>query len=550
MTRRSLLLSLLVLAAPLGAQPTRQLSLEDAVRLAQERSEGVTIARAGVTRARGQLMQARSRFLPQLDGSVAYTKTLKSQFEALGGGGGGDSTGGAGPQSLCAPRIPENATPDQRAAALAQASTCQGGGGLGGIDFSRVGFGARNQWAAGLQLSQPLFTGGRVSAGFRAAQSGQRAAELELAQQRAQTALEVTQAYYDAALADRMVAIADSTLEQTEDVLRQTTVARRVGNQSEFELLRAQVARDNQRPVAIQARAQREVAYLRLKQLLDVPLDEAMTLSTAIEDAASPSAIPAVLAAARLTSPAAATTPASLDTAVAERAIVRQTGEAVRAQEQLLRVARGQRLPSIALTSGYQRLFFPSSTFPTLSEYAQNWTVGVSAGISLFNGGRVKGEELVARADLDESRARLRQVQELAALDARVALNALAQAEAAWGASQGTVEQAQRAYRIDQIRFREGIATQTDLSQTRILLQQATANRALAARELAVARMTLALLRDLPLQLGRSPSGTINAGAMQGAGAAAGSSPAPQQPRIQQAASGQSASSATVGGAP
>ncbi|HYD53961.1 MAG TPA: TolC family protein, partial [Gemmatimonadaceae bacterium] len=303
-----------------------------------------------------------------------------------------------------------------------------------------------------------------------------------------------------------------------------------------------------------QARAQRQVAYLRLKQLLDVPLDEGVTLTTPIEDAAAPGSIPAVLVAARLRSPAAGATLGAdvVDTAVAERAVVRQTSEAVRAQENLLRVTRGQRFPAISLTSGYQRLFFPNSTFPSLSEYTQNWTIGVSAGVSLFNGGRVRGEELVARADLDEARARLTQVQELAALDARMALNELAEAEATWSASQGTVEQAQRAYRIDQIRFREGIATQTDLSQTRILLQQATANRAMAARGLAVARMKLALLRDLPLQLGGS-SGGAQQGAQQGGAAAAGGSStpsAPQQPRIQQAANGQSASSSTVGGAP
>ncbi|HYD54437.1 MAG TPA: TolC family protein, partial [Gemmatimonadaceae bacterium] len=243
MTSRRTLLLLFALAAPAGAQQVvsaaaRPLSLEDAVRLAQERSEDVTVARAGLTRARGQLLQARSRFLPQLDGSLAYTKTLKSQFEAFGAGGGTDSGGPPQPQSLCAPRIPANATPEQRAAALAQATTCESTGGFGGIDFSKVGFGAKNQWALGLQFAQPLFTGGRVTAGFRAAQAGQRAAELTLTQRRAQIALETTQAYYDAALADRMVAIADSTLDQTEDVLRQTTVARRVGNQSEFELLR------------------------------------------------------------------------------------------------------------------------------------------------------------------------------------------------------------------------------------------------------------------------------------------------------------------------
>src|SRR6185503_8946471 len=79
----------------------------------------------------------------------------------------------------------------------------------------------------------------------------------------------------------------------------------------------------------------------------------------------------------------------------------------------------------------------------------------------------------------------------------------LQQAEAAWQASQGTADQAQRAYAIDQVRFREGISTQTDLSQSRLLLEQARANRAQAARNLAVARVRMALLKDLPIQ----PSG-------------------------------------------
>ncbi|MFL5578832.1 MAG: TolC family protein, partial [Gemmatimonadaceae bacterium] len=530
--RRATGLVLFAAAAPLGAQqPTpvasaRSVSLEDAVRMAQERSEEVAIARAGATRARGQWYQARSQYLPQLNASVAYLKTLKSQFSALASGGGPD-TAAPLPPALCAPRIPTDATAEERAAALAQATTCDQGG---GIDFSKVGFGARNQWVGGLQLAQNVYTGGRVTAQYRAAQAGERSAELEITQRRAQVTLDVTQAYYDAALADRMVAIADSTLAQNEVVLQQTTLARRVGNQSEFDLLRAQVGRDNQRPVVIQARSNRQVAYLRLKEMLELPLDESLTLTTAVEDAAGPASLSAVLAAARLTSRATDVAASTVDTAVADRAIVRQTAEGVRAQESLLRVVRSQYLPTISLTSNYPRLFFPISRLPTFAEYSQNWTVGVAASMSLFNGGRIRGEELVARANVEEARQRLAQVQELAALDARVALTDLAQAEATWGASQGTVEQAQRAYRIDEIRYREGIATQTDLAQTRILLQQATANRAVAARQLAVARMKLALLRDLPLQLGTGAaagaSGVTGQGT-SGSGVLGGSQAAP-----------------------
>src|SRR6185369_13651453 len=92
------------------------------------------------------------------------------------------------------------------------------------------------------------------------------------------------------------------------------------------------------------------------------------------------------------------------------------------------------------------------------------------------------------------------QLREFAALDSRVTINNLMQARAAWQASQGTAEQAGRAYSIATVRYKEGISTQVELSDSRILLEQAVANRALAARNLQVARVKLALLPDLPLQ--------------------------------------------------
>jgi outer membrane protein TolC len=49
------------------------------------------------------------------------------------------------------------------------------------------------------------------------------------------------------------------------------------------------------------------------------------------------------------------------------------------------------------------------------------------------------------------------------------------------------------------VRYREGISTQTELAEARLLLQQAQAQRAQSARALQVARLRLALFRDLPL---------------------------------------------------
>ena len=478
-----------------SAEPVRALSLDEAIRLAARESEELQVARAGVARASGQQRQARSLYLPQLNGSLAYARTLRSQFSALAGGGPDTST--ASPlQAVCAPNIPAGATQAERDAALAQAQSCEA---AQGIDFSRVGFGARNAYTLGFNFSQNLFSGGRNAGQNAAASAGRRVAEVELTAQRAQLALDVTQAYFDAVLADRLVDIADTALAQTNELLRQTTLARRVGNTSEFELLRATVSRDNQRPAVIQRRGDRDIAYLRLKQLLNLPLDLPVALTTPIDE---PTTISRVIAANASAAEVPVDTVGILpepDTSTAGRAPVRQSEENLRAQEGLLRVARADRLPSLALTSNYQRLFFPNTFAPNLSQYSENWTIGGSIGMSLFSGGRISGQIEVARANLDEARARLQLARELAALDTRVALNQLAQAEASFAASRGTATQAQRAYSIDQIRFREGISTQTDLTQSRLLLEQAAANQALSARDLAVARARLALIRDLPI---------------------------------------------------
>jgi outer membrane protein TolC len=149
----------------------------------------------------------------------------------------------------------------------------------------------------------------------------------------------------------------------------------------------------------------------------------------------------------------------------------------------------------------------------------------VSLALPIFTGGRISGDVLVAEADLAEQRLRLDQVEELAQLDTRSALAELEAAEAQWQASTGTIEQASRAYQIAEVRYREGISTQTELSDSRILLQQAQANRAMAARDRAIARVRVALLRDLPLGAG-AQAGTAG---VQPGGAPGGSEGQSQQ---------------------
>ena len=196
----------------------------------------------------------------------------------------------------------------------------------------------------------------------------------------------------------------------------------------------------------------------------------------------------------------------SPDTAAESRAPVRQAAENVTAQKSAVTVARAERIPSLALTSAFGRVAYPSGVFPAWSDFRSNWTVGGSLTLPIFTGGNITGDQQIASAGLEQARAQLQQTRELAQLDALNALNRLRSAQAQMEASRGTAQQATRAYQIATVRYREGISTQTELNDAQIQLQQAEANRATAARDLQVARMRLALLRDLPLSGSTAPA--------------------------------------------
>jgi len=503
-TIRSAAVALILVPATVTAQQgvaaaARSLSLDEALRMAEAQSEAVHIAQAGVLRAHGGQLQAFSQYLPQLNGTASYTRTLASQFSALRAGPAPVPPVGTPPVppadtakffTPCTRYLAPAGAPEiERVLGLENFARCSSSGGTG-IDFTKVGFGASNQYNLGLSGTMTLFSAGRVPAQNRAANAGRRTADIELAAQRAQLALDVTQAYTDAVLADRLVAIAESSLAQTESVLQQTRLAREVGNQSEFELLRAQVTRDNQVPAVLQRRTDRDLAYLRIKQILNLPARQPLTLSTQLADendllAASRTGVPSALSA------------ADADTSASDRAPVRQLMESVVAQEAELRVARSEKYPSFSVSSSY-------GAVPSWSNFLTNWTVSVGASMPLFSGGRIRGSEMIAEASLRESRERLQQVRELAALDAEQTVAQLEQAEAALKASIGTSAQAAKAYTIADVRFREGLSTQIELNDARLLQQQASANRAQAIRNLQVARTRLALLKNLPLGAGSS----------------------------------------------
>ena len=476
-------------SSPQPGRP-RVLTLDEALALAQETSEQVTIAAAGVTRAESEQRRVRSELFPQISASASYDRALASEFEGLFDAAGSSCT-------------PFTLTPDapltDRVAEIERAlRDCPpapdlfgGGSGSDGDSDRSLPFGRANTYRLNLAFSQNVYTGGRIAAQQARARLGRSNAALSVNTARAQVALDVAQAFLEAVLSDRLVGIAEATLAQAEGTAEQVRLQREAGRLAEFDLLRAQVSRDSQRPEVIRRRSVRDVAHLRLKQLLDLPLDTPLQLVADLEDAVLP--VPA----------------ARLATAIAEaesggaraRTAVAQAQNDVQQREAAVRIARSQRMPAVSVSSSYGRVAYPASV-PSFGDFRTNWTVGAAAQVPLFTGGRIKADEMAAHADLVETQARLQLTRELATLDEASARVELTNARAVWESTAGTVQQAVRAYEIAELRYREGLSTQLELSDARLLLQQAHTARAQAARDVQIARVRLALLPDLPLSGG------------------------------------------------
>ena len=425
------------MAQQVAGSPVRvSLSLEDATARAIASSDALTIARAEVDRAAGEKQRVTGSRLPRVSAYTSVDRALRSEYEGLSLGG------DAGAE---APDLP---------------------------------FGSPTTYRTGLSFTQPLFTGGRTLALARAADRGEDAAELSRAAVRAAVTLEVAEAYYDAALAERLVAIADASLAQAESTLRRAALMYETGKGSEFDWLRAKVARDRQRPVVIRQRGDRDVAVLRLKQLVNIDADADLRLTTMLEpDSASPTA---------------------LTDAIASYAPVREAAARLQQRQAMLDAAVALRRPSLALVSSYERVAYAADRLPANGEFRTNWTLGARVELPLLTGGQRAGDEGQGRAGVLAARAELRQAEHRAAFLRRSAIARLAAAEAVWAASDGAVQEAARAHDIARLRHTEGLAIQLELSDARLALESADAERARAARDLLVQRLRVRLLPSLP----------------------------------------------------
>ena len=459
-----------------AADPAVRLSLDEALSRALEQSEEVKTARAQVDAASAQVKNARSAALPQVNAQLSYNRALRSIFQ-----GGGFTL----PDSLQFDPDP-NAPLEDRVRYLEDNATLAGLHGLGSL-FSNMPFGQEHTWIGGISVTQPIFAGGRIKSGMDAARAAADAARAALEETVHDVAVQVKEAYYGAVLADRTVEIVEASVELAEAHLEQVRLQFDAGRASELEVLRAEVERQNLQPQLVQARNARDLAILNLKRLVNLPMDAAVELTTELDASSAEAQRLASIALPSLDEAA---------TRLQRRAALRAAEDFVEVRREQVNIAKGSYLPTVALTGNLSRQAFPSSgAFPGSDDWRDDWSVGVAVQWSLFDGFKREAEIDAARSEVRQAELQLNQLREGVRLEYEQALGELRRAQEQVTAAATNVEQAERVYDLTELRYREGVATQLDVSNARLALQQARLNQVQAFHDayLAVAKAERAL---------------------------------------------------------
>ena len=307
--------ALAALALPAAAQrpvaraDTLTLSLSDAVTRALRSGDEVRLAVSQIDATEAQIVTARAAALPQLRLNGAYTQVVENARAAI----------------------------------------------VGSV------FGQNYTYNTNANLSQPLFQGGRVIAGYQAARSLRSASRLDAEETRALVTVNVQSAYLNALAAEQIVGIQERNLALAAERIAQAEQLERAGRAARYDVLRARVERSNLEPLVIQARNDRDLALIELKRLLNLPIERPLRLVTQV--AADSTAVLAVLdAAARDTVRATAGT----GSRGVDRPAVRSAELIADARDASVRVARADLLPTVSAFVQTGFLALPANGgFPT-----------------------------------------------------------------------------------------------------------------------------------------------------------------------------------------
>jgi NodT family efflux transporter outer membrane factor (OMF) lipoprotein len=336
--------------------------------------------------------------------------------------------------------------------------------------------GGADNWIGTLQgnLSWSLDFFGKQRAQIERARSATAAAALDATAARLMLAGSVAQAYIAYARADDLVAVAEQTVGQQQEVLKLTTDRVTSGLETEAAQQQSRALAAFARQDLVQARAVRELSLHLIAQLIGrgadaYALDKPHLSATALT---LPAILPADLLARRA------------DIAAAEARI----GAATHGRE----LAQAAFYPDINLL-GLVGVAAISGVGPLLAAGAVQYGVGAAIHLPVFDAGKLRANLAGATADVDGAVADYNEAVVTAVRETADALTTIASVQGRLGEQTTAMSAAQASFSLSRERYTSGLIPQLNVLSAQDLVIRAQRQSATLNADLLSARVTLVM---------------------------------------------------------
>jgi outer membrane protein TolC len=333
-------------------------------------------------------------------------------------------------------------------------------------------------WNAGLQIVQSIYDGGKLTAAVRAARLTKEQALAQYQTVIADALLATRVAYYDVLLAAQQITVHEASVnllqKEQEDQQRRYDA----GTVPHFNVLRAEVAVANERPMLIQARNNYRIAKNNLSNLLgynlprdiweDIPLRLTDTLDAVPFDVKLPDAI---------------------QQALGRRAELTALRKAEELQQLGIVNAKSGYKPTVQVFAGYNWVNSQFSTDPGIS--LDGWNAGAQMTWNIFDGLLTHGKVVQAKSLHEKSKTELADQSRQIELQVRTAYSDFIEAKEVLDSQQTVQAEAEEALREAKARAEAGTGTQLDVLDAETSLTQARTTNVLALHDYATARAKL-----------------------------------------------------------
>ncbi|MEM1058045.1 MAG: TolC family protein [Verrucomicrobiota bacterium] len=328
-------------------------------------------------------------------------------------------------------------------------------------------------WNVGIQVTQLVFSGGRVGAAIEIARLQEEAAFFDLQTAIDDTILEVRRAFYNVLVSRALIEVNRLSVRLLEEELANQQKRRRAGTATKFNVLRAEVELANAKPALIRARNSLRVSLAELARLMAVDADPQR-----------PDLLPFRVAGTLGAPSKIYSLPEAMRQARANRPELKSSRRQVEIERKTLDVDRAGLLPEVSIFGGYDVI---GNRLGEFGGSTDGFVGGIQAEWAIFDGFETKGQmdatrARIAQAENDEDDLR-RQVE----LEVRQAYSQLVEAVEFEASQRKNVESAAESLRLAIARFNAGVGIQLDTLDSRFALTEAQTNQLEARFDYSVA---------------------------------------------------------------